>query len=590
MSLNTNLRADPAMTLRVFILQFICILAQRACLVAFWWHVLHSDTANLMRITLVHPAGFNFVPGQPDFTVLANRMPPIGILSLASWLDQHGHRTSVHDCLGPFAPASIEANADQILATDPELIGFSTTTSGFMDAADMAAYIKRLRPQVKIVFGNVHVSSLGVPLLEHFPEIDYLCIGEGEGAMLDLANGEPLERISNLIFRDGQRIVSNPRRQRILNLDELPFPAYEKLQGFPEAYHLPLFAYAKKHGATMITSRGCPYTCSFCDRTVFERLYKVNSAQYIYDHMKHLRDTFGVYHINFYDDLFTAQPKRVFELCDLLIANPLGMQFNCAIRTGHTTDEMLQRLKQAGALMVSMGIESADPAMMERHKAGVTLESVKKTVEQIHAAGLRAKGLFIFGMPGETPETVKTTSDFILSLDLDEMNMTKFSPLYGAPIWDECVSGSSGEFHEDWRMMNCLNFVFLPKGFKSREEMDALYNWHLMRFYQSRNYRHRFAKRLWEHRWSLIHLARNLPRVLQANRYFKANQKQLEAIRQQFPLHPRQPRNLVPLLGTELLADKLATVKAALPASTPAEQLAVGPPPKRADGRTAVQL
>jgi len=518
-----------------------------------------------MRITLVHPAGFNFVPGQPDFSVLANRMPPIGILSLASWLDKHGHQTAVHDCLGPFAPPTIEENAKQILATDPEMIGFSTTTSAFMEAVDMAMHIKQLHPHIKIAFGNVHVSSIGMPLLEHFSEIDYLCIGEGEGAMLDLADGKPVSEISNLVYRVGTRIVSNPRRQRILNLDELPFPAYEKLKGYPEAYHLPLFAYVKKHGATMITSRGCPYTCSFCDRTVFERLYKINSAQYIYDHMKHLRDNFGVYHINFYDDLFTAQPKRVFELCDMLIAEPLGMQFNCAIRTGQTSDEMLQRLKQAGALMVSMGIESADPQMMERHKAGVTLESVTKIVEQIHAAGLRAKGLFIFGMPGETPETVKTTSDFILSLDLDEMNMTKFSPLYGAPIWDECVSGVSGEFHEDWRLMNCLNFVFLPKGFESREEMDALYNWHLMRFYQSKTYRRRFAKRLWEHRWSLIHLLKNLPRVIQANRYFKANQKQLEAIRQNFPLHPRQPQNLMPLLGAELHADKLATVKVLLP-------------------------
>jgi radical SAM superfamily enzyme YgiQ (UPF0313 family) len=520
-----------------------------------------------MRITLVHPAGFNFVPGQPDFSVLANRMPPIGILSLASWLDKHGHQTALHDCLGPFAPPTIEANADQILATDPELIGFSATTSGFMDAVDMALYIKKSHPHIKIAFGNVHASSIGAPLLEQFSEIDYLCIGEGEGAMLDLADGKPVSEIANLVYRDGERIVSNPRRQRILNLDDLPFPAYEKLLGFPDAYHLPLFSYIKKHGATMITSRGCPYTCSFCDRTVFERLYKVNSAQYIYDHMKHLRDNFGVYHINFYDDLFTAQKKRVFELCDLLIANPLGMQFNCAIRTGHTSDEMLQRLKQAGALMVSMGIESADPEMMARHKAGVTLEAVKKTVEQIHAAGLRAKGLFIFGMPGETPETVKVTSDFILSLNLDEMNMTKFSPLYGAPIWDECVSGEEGDFIEDWRLMNCLNFVFLPKGFSSREEMDALYNWHILRFYNSKAYHRTFAKRLWQHRWSLWHLIKNMPRVIQANRYFQSNQKDLEAIKQNFPKHPRQPTNLVPLLGEELYADKISTVKVSLPIS-----------------------
>jgi anaerobic magnesium-protoporphyrin IX monomethyl ester cyclase len=330
-----------------------------------------------VRITLVHPAGFNFVPGQPDFSVLANRMPPIGILSLAAWLDKHGHETAVHDCLGPFAPPSIEENAEIILATKPELVGFSTTTSGFMDAVDMATYIKQRQPEIKIVFGNVHVSSLGAPLLENFPEIDYLCIGEGEGAMLDLADDKAPHEIYNLVYRDDARIVSNPRRARILDLDELPFPAYEKLEGFPHAYHLPLFSYIKKHGATMITSRGCPYTCSFCDRTVFERLYKVNSAQYIYDHMKHLRDRFGVYHINFYDDLFTAKKQRVFDLCDLLIEKPLGMQFNCAIRTGHTSDEMLQKLKQAGALMVSMGIESADPEMMERHKAGVTLEAVQ---------------------------------------------------------------------------------------------------------------------------------------------------------------------------------------------------------------------
>jgi radical SAM superfamily enzyme YgiQ (UPF0313 family) len=504
-----------------------------------------------MRITLVHPAGFNFVPGQPDFSVLANRMVPIGILTLAAWLEKHGHPTEVHDCLGPLSPPGTEENAELILATNPEIVGFSVTTSAFMDAVEITRYIKNKRPDITVVYGNVHVSSIGAPLLDHFPEIDYLVIGEGEGSMLDLAEGKPPGEIPNLVYRDGGSNISNPRRARILNLDELPFPAYEKLKGFPEGYHLPLFSYAKRWGGTMVTSRGCPYTCSFCDRTVFERLYKYNSAQYIYDHMKHLRDNFGVYHINFYDDLFTAQKKRVTELCNLLIEKPLGMNFNCAIRTGHTSDEMLAVLKKAGALMVSMGIESADPEMMERHKAGVTLEAVKKTVEQIHAAGLRAKGLFIFGMPGETPETVKVTSDFILSLDLDEMNMTKFSPLYGAPIWDECKSGS-GNFNEDWRLMNCLNFVYLPEGFSSREEMDALYNWHVRRFYDSKGYRRRFAKRIREHRWSLWHLVKNLPRVIQAMRYFSANQQELEAIRKNFPLHPRQPQNLEPLLGPEL--------------------------------------
>lgn len=386
-----------------------------------------------MRITLVHPSGFNFIPGQPDFSVLANRMAPLGILSLAAWLEQHGHPTAVYDCLGPLAPASLEGQTAQILATEPDLVGFSATTSGFMDAVDLAAQLKAVRPELRVVVGNVHASSVGAPLLESFPEFDALCLGEGEGPLLDLVEGKALAGIPNLVWRDGARIVTNPRRPRLQNLDDLPFPAYEKLAAFPERYHLPLCSYVKRHGATMITSRGCPYTCSFCDRTVFEHQYKFNSPAYIYAHMKHLRDRFGVHHINFYDDLFTAHQGRVSELCQRLIDEPLGMDFNCIIRTGHTSDDLLRLLKRAGCIMVSLGVESADPGLMARHKAGVTLEAVRDTVEKVHAAGLRAKGLFIFGLPGETAETFQRTSDFILSLDLDDMNLPSSAPSTGRP-------------------------------------------------------------------------------------------------------------------------------------------------------------
>jgi radical SAM superfamily enzyme YgiQ (UPF0313 family) len=507
-----------------------------------------------MRITLVHPAGFNFVPGQPDFSLLANRMAPIGILQLAAWLERHGHPTAVHDCLGPQAPAGIEANTKHVLATDPELVGFSATTPGFLDAVDMAACIKRERPSVRIVVGGVHASAIGAPLLEHFPEIDYLCLGEGEGALLDLADSKAPRDIANLVWRDGARIVTNPRRERMRDLDELPFPAYEKLAGFPRGYHLPLFASADRIGATLITSRGCPYTCSFCDRTVFERRYRANSAAYVYAHMKHLRDHFGVRHVNFYDDLFTAQQRRVTELCRLLIEQPLGMRFNCIIRAGQTSEELLRLLRRAGALMVSLGIESADASMMERHKAGVSLDEVRRTVEQVHAAGLRAKGLFIFGLPGETPETIRATSDFVLSLDLDDMNMTKFSPLYGAPIWDECVSG---DFDEDWRLMNCLNFVFKPEGFASRQQMDALYNWHVQRFYNSRDYHRRFARQLWQHRWSLWRVVKALPATIAALRFF-GNLDAQPGVK--LAPHPRQPKGLRATLSPALQADARAAL------------------------------
>ena len=509
-----------------------------------------------MRVTLVHPAGFNFVPGQPDLVALANRMAPIGVLQLASWLEKHGHPTAVIDCMGPHAPQGIEAQAQAVLDTKPDLVGFSATTSAFMDAVDMAAIIRKRRPGVQTTVGNVHASSLGAPLLAAFPEFDHLCMGEGEGCLLDLAEGRKLSEVDNLVWRDGDRIVTNPRRGRIERLDDLPYPAYEKLPGYPQGYHLPLFSYVKRYGATMITSRGCPFTCSFCDRTVFEHKYRYNSAEYIHEHMRYLRDRFGVHHVNFYDDLFTANRKRIHELCDVLTRQPLGMDFNCAIRAGLDDAEMFRKLKAAGALMVSMGIESADPGMMERHKAGVTLDEVRATVRDIHAAGLRAKGLFICGLPGETPETLRTIADFIQELGLDEMNISKFSPLHGAPIWDECLNGDDGVLHEDWRLMNCMNFVYLPKGFASREEMDEHYNNAVKSFYNGKTYQRRFARRLWQHRWSLWHLAKNLPTLMRAKSYYDSDRHTAAVGFQDFPLHPRQPLALEPVFSPGLLVGK----------------------------------
>jgi radical SAM superfamily enzyme YgiQ (UPF0313 family) len=498
-----------------------------------------------MRVALVHPAGYNFSPGQADLTLFANRMAPIGILSLASWLDKHGHETMLLDCLGPNPPRNTEETAQKLLDWNPDMVGFSTTTSAFLDGYDIACLIKEKRPEVKIIFGAVHASSIGGQLLEHFPSIDYLCVGEGEGTLQDLADGRPLATISNLAWRDGERIVSNPRRARINDLDEMPFPAWHKLEGFAKGYHLPLFSYVKRYGATMITSRGCPFTCSFCDRTVYEHKYRHNSAEYTWQHMKYLRDRFGVHHINFYDDLFTASRKRVIELCEVLIRKPLGMNWNCAIRVGHNDDEeLLSLMQRAGALMLSMGMETADPAMMERHKTGVELEQVRETVKRIRRLGMRTKGLFIFGLPGETPETFSKTSDFIMELDLDEMNMTKFTPFHGAPMWHEILhnNGKEGDFHEDWRLMNCLNFVYIPKAFSSREQMEDLYNWHVQRFYKSKQYQRRFARRIWQHRWTLWHIVKHLPTLLKAKAHFTHEGVSVGTQLEKMPLHPAQPR------------------------------------------------
>jgi radical SAM superfamily enzyme YgiQ (UPF0313 family) len=471
------------------------------------------------RIALVHPRGFNWFPGYRDVTDVANRMVPQGLLSIAAYLSERGHEVLVYDGLGPDVPVDSREQVKAVLDCQPQMVGFSATTSSFPDAAAMAQTIKEQAGHIQTVCGGVHVSALTGKLLRDYPDFDFLCAGEGEVTLAELAEGLDPDDIKGLIWRQDSRVVVNPPRPHIADLDALPFPAYEKLQGFPRHYHLPLFSYIQTPGATMITSRGCVYQCSYCDRSVFKKGFRYNSAAYIYEHMKHLRIRFGVRHINIYDDLFTADRARIMALCEKLARHPLGIHFNCAVRVGYADDDLLKVLREAGCLMVSLGIESADPHMLARHKSGVSLEEVRDTVRRIHAAGLRAKGLFMMGLPGETEASIRRTSDFIIALGLDDMNMSKFTPFPGAPLWS--TIREEGEFNEDWRLMNCLNFVFVPKGIPSKERLDLLYNEHVKRFYSDPVWRNKFRRRLWQHRHSLMYLMRHLPSFWSAKRRFE---------------------------------------------------------------------
>ncbi|MDX9746111.1 MAG: radical SAM protein [Syntrophales bacterium] len=478
---------------------------------------------NRKCIVLVQPRGFNWFPGFRDVTDIANRMAPQGILSIAAYLLQMGHKVFIYDCLGPGVPVELDAQAKTVLDFRPQIVGFSATTSSFPDAAELARKVKAQTPDVITLCGGVHVSALGEALLASYPQFDFFCSGEGEMTLAELAGGMNPRSIAGLIRREDGHVILNSPRQPIADLDTLPFPAYGDLKGFPKDYHLPLFSYINTPGATMITSRGCVYQCSYCDRSVFKKGFRYNSAPYVYEHLRHLKTNFGVRHVNIYDDLFTLNRKRIVQLCEKLARHPLGMHFNCAVRVGHADDDLLRMLKDAGCLMVSLGIESADPHLLELHKSGVSLEETRDTVARIQRAGLRAKGLFIMGLPGETEESIRKTSDFIISLGLDDMNMSKFTPFPGAPLWN--TIHKEGTFDEDWRLMNCLNFVFTPKGIDSRERLDYLYNEYVKRFYSHSAWRRKFRKRLWQHRHSLLYFLRHLPSFLAAKRQFETGKK-----------------------------------------------------------------
>ena len=435
-----------------------------------------------MKIALVHPEGSNWIPGQKDVTTALNRMPPIGILSLAAMAEKTGAEVKVLDLLVAEPNEGVE-KLKSIVEWKPDFIGFSTTTSSFLDGYEKACFVKKLDPAIKIIFGGVHVSSLVSKVLVKFPNIDFAIIGEGEIPFAKLINGNDPSTIKGWVYRDNGEVKYAGTPTDFVTLDELPLPAYHLLDGYPDAYILPLLNTPSAHGTSLISSRGCPYTCDFCDRSVFGRSFRYNSAEYIIDHMTFLYQKYHIRHFNIYDDLFTLKRKRVEELCDKLAKSPYPFSFNCAVRIGYVDRSLLKSLKKGGCFGVSLGIESGDQELLNKHKMMVDLGVVEETVHMIKKSGIRAKGLFIMGLPGETPETVQKTIAFIRRLGLDELNVSKFAPFPGSPSYNDI--DEHGLLDNDWRKMNCLNFVFKPSGFQSWEEMDRLYSQLVLSFYGS---------------------------------------------------------------------------------------------------------
>jgi radical SAM superfamily enzyme YgiQ (UPF0313 family) len=457
-----------------------------------------------MKILLINPSGSNWVEGMPDRTNLAIRLAPIGILSIAAYLLSKGHRVKIYDAQNPPAGLHQTKIIDLIDEFKPDLVGFSAVTSNFLNAYALTETIKSRFPQIKIVFGGVHVSALKESILEKFPLIDYLVCGEGEEATAKLACGYPPETV-------------------LSDLDTLPFPAYSLLEGFPKRFDGPLFNYPAAPVASIISSRGCIYQCTYCDRSVYRQSFRFNSAQYLYEQMRYLKKDFGVRHIFFYDDLFTFKRERIVELCCLLKNKPLGMTFNCSAHVNHLDSGLLKLLKSAGCWMVSLGIESGDPEILKRHKTNTDPQGFKAAVDKIHRAGLRAKGLFIMGLPGETESTIQTTTRFIHELKLDDMNMTKFTPFPGSPIYKNIRQ--EGEFEEKWELMNCLNFVFVPKGIASKARLEYLYKQFIRQFYTSKSWILKFTPLCFSSPDSFHRLILNLPAFLKIKSDFKPTQE-----------------------------------------------------------------
>lgn len=464
-----------------------------------------------MKVVFVHPNGSNWLGSQKDISSIFNLMPPLGIMSIAAVLEQHGIDVELIDCYG--TQKTPDELVNEIIAKSPDVVGFSCTTSSFLEGNRISEQIKQRRPDMVTIVGGAHACTIGAPLLDSFPSIDYLVIGEGEQTMLELVNSgfRNVETIPGVACRiNGIGTLTAPR-DLIRNLDELPFPAYHLLPNFPRRYNLPLFSYPTAPNTSIISSRGCPYSCSYCDRSVFSSGFRFNSPEYIIEHMAMLNRDYGIRHVFFYDDLFTFDRTRVARFCELKDQKGLRVTYNCIARLEHVDAELLALLKGSGCWQVNFGIESGDPEVLKQHRKFFGLDQVGVKLQMVKDAGMRVKGLFMVGLPGEDEAAIRRTIDYALSLPLDEINVTKFTPFPGAPIYK--TIREHGEFQENWEQMNCLNFVFIPSGM-TREQLENMYDEFIRRFYHRRHINLGYARMLWKSPHSFITFLRNLPAIL----------------------------------------------------------------------------
>jgi radical SAM superfamily enzyme YgiQ (UPF0313 family) len=451
---------------------------------------------NEKNILLLHPLGYQVEAAANDISRKANIMPPLGLASIAAYVDRAGFNSSILDC---YAHPDADTRLRELLRDQrPALLGISCTTASFHDAVRLTALAKSELPGIRVAFGGPHVSALKEQVLEFSPLIDYAVIGEGEQTMLELAQleGTNQTEIGGLVWRaDDGSLVNNGYRTDALELDDLPFPAYEKLEGYPDAYKLPIFNYPKAPNTSCISSRGCPYSCSYCDRSVFRRTFRYNSADYLYRHLKYLKERFGIRHINFYDDQFTFHRGRVEEFCRMMIDKPLGMTFNCAVRAEHVDRELLLLMKSAGCWMVSLGIESGDEQLLAQHRQNADLDLLAKTIRTIKSCGIRTKGLLMMGLPGENEASIRRSMEYVYSLPIDDFNLAKFTPFPGSPIYEKIHQ--LGSFDEDWQKMDCMHFQFVPEGME-KEQLEKLF----LQFYKKHFQRNRvllgYVSMLWK--------------------------------------------------------------------------------------------
>jgi len=291
--------------------------------------------------------------------------------------------------------------AEVLLEKEPDIIGFSILNANRWGGIEIAEIAKQLNPDVKIVFGGVASTFLWKHFLKHFPQIDFVVIGEGEYAFLDLVgliekgNYKKLGNVKGIAFRKNGKIVRTKPADPIQNLDELPIPAQ-----YFEYQHVSF-------------SRGCPWKCTFCGSPKFwGKKIRFHSPENFVRHLEILYDK-GVTFFYVSDDNFTINKNRVIEICKRILEKDLKIVWVAISRVSYIDEDILYWMRKAGCTQISYGIESGSEKIRDLLNKKIKTEEIKNAFVLTHKYGIIARAYFIYGSPEESWETIQETIDLI---------------------------------------------------------------------------------------------------------------------------------------------------------------------------------
>ncbi|MCX5795275.1 MAG: radical SAM protein [Elusimicrobia bacterium] len=432
-----------------------------------------------MKIALVNPPLIQCLKGarpNPVISSLFFNSPPLGIASIAAVLEQRRIPVAVIDAA--VERLSYEEVVRRVAGAD--VVGLTATTCSFADAVELARRLKSASPAV-VVLGGPHVSVAPEHALSPGC-FDFGVIGEGEDTFPELlqrlASGGRPGDVDGLAFREDGRLVLTRPRAWIKDLDRLPLPA---------RHLLPMERYVPQPNderarpkLSMVSSRGCPYACLFCDKGAMGAAYRSFSPAYIVSEMEHLVARYGARDIAFVDSLFTPSEERVDAIVREIGRRGLRVSWTCTVRANVITrKETLRKMRDAGCWRVRLGVESGNEEVLRFIRKQTTREQIRAVAQWADELGLQPKGFFMLGHLTETRRSMQETIDFARSLPFKDVTVQINTPLPGARQFSMC--GEYGTLlSRDFRDYTLFEPVFVPKGM-SRLDLEAAVD----RFYRS---------------------------------------------------------------------------------------------------------